>query len=515
MIRSRSQAVSVLCGLAVVAASVHAGDAPLADDVTFSSIYPYGYNNNSINSVSFSRSNVVTAGNYQFVAFYSALASARMQVCRRELGTDDWDVINTGLIAVDVTDDHDNINLAVDGDGRLHIAWGVHNNPMRYRISDNSVLGPDFNIAMFSLTAPSFWSGTWSNNDSSVTYPEFYSVPNSGDLLFVYRQGASGNGDSWFTRFDNETTSFEKNRVMAGSVTSVNAYLNRLVYTPDGELYCTWTWRDTPAFQTNHNIMFAKSSDNGVSWSSQSGVPYALPITRPSAEIIANIPQGSSLINQTDMTIDADGNPLIATWYAPLAQQGNDTRQYMLHWYDGDEWQIAQLTNRVGQSSAHERSDSNVRDLGRPVVLVDDDNRVYVLMRYDEADNRIVVAHSTDRVNWEYLRLNDEDMGQYEPSYDAELWRAENKLHMYYQPEMGTGGASPVSILQWDAGAHFAPPCPADLAEPFGILDLSDVSTFVAGFVAQDPIADLADPTGVFDLSDVTEFVTAFQAGCP
>ena len=77
------------------------------------------------------------------------------------------------------------------------------------------------------------------------------------------------------------------------------------------------------------------------------------------------------------------------------------------------------------------------------------------------------------------------------------------------------GGASPVSILQWDAGAHFAPPCPADLAEPFGILDLSDVSTFVAGFVAQDPIADLADPTGVFDLSDVTEFVTAFQAGCP
>ena len=55
---------------------------------------------------------------------------------------------------------------------------------------------------------------------------------------------------------------------------------------------------------------------------------------------------------------------------------------------------------------------------------------------------------------------------------------------------------------------------PADLAEPFGVLDLADVQAFVGGFTGQLPIADL-DGNGVFDLSDVQAFVGSFTAGCP
>jgi hypothetical protein len=54
----------------------------------------------------------------------------------------------------------------------------------------------------------------------------------------------------------------------------------------------------------------------------------------------------------------------------------------------------------------------------------------------------------------------------------------------------------------------------ADLAEPFGILDLSDITTFVGAFTSQDPIADINGDT-LFDLSDITAFVGAFTAGCP
>ena len=61
-----------------------------------------------------------------------------------------------------------------------------------------------------------------------------------------------------------------------------------------------------------------------------------------------------------------------------------------------------------------------------------------------------------------------------------------------------------------------APPaCPADLAEPSGVLDLADINAFVVGFSAQDPVADLAPPSGVFDLADLGAFVQAFLAGCP
>lgn len=54
----------------------------------------------------------------------------------------------------------------------------------------------------------------------------------------------------------------------------------------------------------------------------------------------------------------------------------------------------------------------------------------------------------------------------------------------------------------------------ADIAEPFGVLDLGDVQTFIAGFTGQDPIADI-DSNSVFDLADVQAFIGAFTAACP
>jgi len=56
---------------------------------------------------------------------------------------------------------------------------------------------------------------------------------------------------------------------------------------------------------------------------------------------------------------------------------------------------------------------------------------------------------------------------------------------------------------------------PADLAPPFGVLDLDDTDAFIAGFGSADAIADLAEPAGVFDLSDIDLFITAFLGGCP
>ncbi|USO00279.1 MAG: hypothetical protein H6810_06370 [Phycisphaeraceae bacterium] len=54
----------------------------------------------------------------------------------------------------------------------------------------------------------------------------------------------------------------------------------------------------------------------------------------------------------------------------------------------------------------------------------------------------------------------------------------------------------------------------ADLAEPFGLLDLADINAFVAGFLANDTIADI-DGNGLFDLTDLNLFVVAFIGGCP
>ncbi len=76
-----------------------------------------------------------------------------------------------------------------------------------------------------------------------------------------------------------------------------------------------------------------------------------------------------------------------------------------------------------------------------------------------------------------------------------------------------TEGITPDSIAVWDPPAGGCNG--ADLAEPFGQLDFSDVSAFLVAFGAMEAAADLAEPTGQFDFSDVIEFLSQFGAGCP
>ncbi len=61
--------------------------------------------------------------------------------------------------------------------------------------------------------------------------------------------------------------------------------------------------------------------------------------------------------------------------------------------------------------------------------------------------------------------------------------------------------------------ALLTPPCPADL-DGNGVLDLNDINTFVAGFLAQDTVSDL-DGNALWDLADINIFVTSFTGGCP
>ncbi|USN98270.1 MAG: hypothetical protein H6810_08785 [Phycisphaeraceae bacterium] len=59
----------------------------------------------------------------------------------------------------------------------------------------------------------------------------------------------------------------------------------------------------------------------------------------------------------------------------------------------------------------------------------------------------------------------------------------------------------------------FVPDCAADVAPPYGVLDLADINAFITGFLAHDPIADI-DGNGIYDLGDINGFVQAFVTGC-
>jgi BNR repeat-containing family member len=420
------------------------------------------------NAVSFRINSLATVGNQQFATYYND--ARRVSIARRQLGSTNWDVFDTLFTDPNsnALDRHDVISFAIDGDGYLHMSWGMHADNLLYTKSSAPVTGGG-SIQMIggstgNSAALNAMTGT---AETTVTYPEFYNLPD-GDLLFLYRSGVSGDGDTYLKRYDtvNGAWSAVQSPLFDGDVPgdgipSVNAYPNNMVVDSQGRLQLTWTSRynaDSPAgesgYQTNHNIYFARSADEGVTWTRQDGTPYALPINEATAQVVVPIPEGSSLINMAGMTVDQNDYPMVATWWAPEAQQGNDTRQYMLSYYDGQQWRISQITNRPPEPKQSEPQ--LMGKMARPLVLMDKDQRTLVVMRYPEHDaNVVTVAYSSDRQHWDFVDLTTESPGTWEPTYDQELWQRENKLDLLYQPVALGAESSTISVLEWDAKAFF------------------------------------------------------------
>ena len=83
-------------------------------------------------------------------------------------------------------------------------------------------------------------------------------------------------------------------------------------------------------------------------------------------------------------------------------------------------------------------------------------------------------------------------------------------------PNVWPGDAGPAGTVTFSSVDMMGGGCnAADIAEPFNILDLSDIAAFVSAFTTQMPDADLAAPFGVYDLNDISAFVSAFTGGCP
>ena len=290
-----------------------------------------------------------------------------------------------------------------------------------------------------------------------------------------------------------------------GEQTSVNAYLNGFVYDSHNNLLTTWTWRASPAWQTNSNIMFAQSPDNGLTWYKQGGTTqYPLVADPPAAiiqtgspsalvgQIVKVLPQNTSFINQTTMTVDIRDRPIVATYSStgttgttnannPVSASNNPNLQYMLEYYDGSAWQTSQISHRTSDT-AFDTAASFVRDLGRPIVLVDQQNRVLVVTRSEDTaqgsfsnastpNNNYVVYYNNDLMNggshisdadWKHITLTQPNgvylsLGNSEPTYDQSLWNNQGLLDLFYQQTGVTGvSSSAVSVIEWSEQHYFA-----------------------------------------------------------
>lgn len=401
-----------------------------------------GWAGNQINAVIFRRNSVTSHGPTQYVAFYDS--DARVVLARRDLASDKWEIYRTQYSG-DVSDAHKSISIAVDGDGFLHLAWNQHNTPLQYcrAIKPGSLeLSPELPLL--------------GRKEDRVTYPEFYNL-RDGNLLFLYRDGASGNGNLILNRYDRKTKRWARlqDELLSGEGER-NAYWQMAV-DARGAMHLSWIWRETPDVATNHDLCYARSTDGGKSWTKSSGEKYQLPITARTAEYVVRIPPGSELINQTSMSVDAEGRPYIATYWRPA---GTTVPQYHLVSHDGHQWRTSQITHRTTSFSLSGQGTRRI-PISRPLIVVrrsGDRNEVIVIFRDIERGDRVSAAVSTslEGGSWSLGDLTEQSVGMWEPTYDSVVWNKKSELHLFVQT-VGQGEAEGIenippqmiSILEW------------------------------------------------------------------
>jgi hypothetical protein len=358
----------------------------------------------------------------QYAAWYDG--KAEVILARRTWSGQDWKSRATGLTG-NTRDAHNGIALGVDGAGTLHMAWDHHNHPLRYVRSTAP--------GSLDLTEKLAMNGEL---EERVTYPEFYPLAN-GDLLFLYRLGASGNGITilkrWHVR-DRRWSTLQRN--LLDGQGGRNAYTNGIAIDARGVWHLSWCWRETPDVLTNHDICYARSTDEGRTWQTSAGKPYSLPITQDTAEVVLPVPQRSGLINQTTMAVTREGLPRIATYFRPAPGKA---AHYHLVWHDGKSWRSEVLGPR-NLDFVLAGPGSRSSPFSRPLVLVSRSGRTWVVYRDEERGNQVTLARneSLGNASWSFEDLAVGDVGRWEPVYDAGAWARSGNLCLLLQ-KVGQG----------------------------------------------------------------------------
>jgi len=414
----------------------------IAQETKLSTIASNGWANNSVNTVIFRKNSLVTFKSMQYAAYYDN--EQNVVLAKRKTGSLRW-TVQASAYKGDASDAHKSISIMVDGNGFIHIAWGQHNNNLNYARS----------VSAGSLTLGNK-QVMLSAKENKVSYPEFYKLAN-GDLLFFYRDGGSGNGNLMINRYSLHTQRWT--RVQDGMIDGEgerNAYW-QVAVDQVGTIHLSWVWRESPDVASNHDLCYAKSTDGGLTWLKSTGEKYPLPITEANAEYALRIPQKSELINQTSMFADAKGNVFIAGYWHDANES---VPQYHLVFKTGDRWKVSNLNFRKTTFSLSGTGTKRI-PISRPQIVAWPNGTHYaagMLFRDAERGSKVSIALNDElgSENWTIKDLTETSIGEWEPTYDTELWKTKKMLSLFLQNVTqidGEGKAdqapTKVQVLDW------------------------------------------------------------------
>ena len=271
---------------------------------------------------------LLTSPERQYVAYYDA--EHVMTVAARGLDGGGW--IYQKLPSKIGWDSHNYVTMAMDETGHLHVSGNMHRDPLVYFRTRHP--------GDISSLEPAAMTGKL---EDRVTYPQFLKDA-EGRLLFTYRHGGSGNGNTFYNRYDTLSRSWSRlhDTPLFDGEGLRNAYPIGPVRGPDGWFHIHWVWRDTPDCATNQHLSYARSRDL-IRWESAFGQNINLPMVYGQDVLVVDpTPPGGGMINGGPrLGFDAENKPVLV--YHRADDAGN--MQIFAARTDQDKWLIRKLTD--------------------------------------------------------------------------------------------------------------------------------------------------------------------------
>ncbi len=374
--------------------------------------------NTLLNGLSFQQNAIETYNGWQYAVWYSGTGATRhVNISRRQLPSGSWQNIEFTDYNQTVNDDHNTISMGISTqDGVIHLSFDHHDNPIRYR---KSVSGLATNPASFSWTASQFGAVQSTLGGISVTpmtYPRFVRVPN-GRLLFETRIGSSGDGDEYLYEYNAGTWTALGKFIEGGTG---NGYLHGMNYSGN-RLHVTWTWRETPTWTTNHDLMYLYSDDNGRTWKNNAGTTVTN-VTQSTAGVrVWTIGQNTSLLNQEGQTVDSAGRVHVI-----LRSNLSGLVKYE-HYY--------RETNGTWNRRVIPVTPANLlQDRGK--IVTDSNNNAYAILPNLKIASASVASNYND---WTVVYSADNGRFDREPLFDIYRMQSDGILSVFYK---GLGNAN-------------------------------------------------------------------------
>lgn len=330
-------------------------------EATYTSMYTY--------LPSYVQDQNVTRHNYTYGVIISSVFGRRPVVVKIDRLTNKQDFYDISQPVASTVyqsaplDSHYSYTIGITKSNKVIVAGGCHASLPIIAIANNA----------HDITS---WSFTNFTGSTQVTYIRFFNSKD-GDLFAVWREGGSGNGDTYFARFNETTQAFNtKTMLINGSSDGANAYLQKIVIDRNNVIKICYGYRTSVSdVRTNYGMFYLESADFGVTWRNSVGVSYTMPLRLVNAEKIFDAPINSGYINQNGSCLDINNN--FNTVITQKRTVSGITTDWILRIYkSGASW-LTEWTVDLGTNSVHPQ----MQDVtwGRPSVFCNLNNEIIIM----------------------------------------------------------------------------------------------------------------------------------------